>query len=323
MKNKFLHIAILFAAFCCANISDLRAQEKEHIVFYPQWTPQSQFLGFYVAQELGYYSDEGLDVEIRHIGFTEKETVMSKLISGEANIVGQQLLQSIVSRSEGLPIVNVMQTTQNCGLCCVANKPLNTPSDLNGLKISRWSAGYAETTEIIENDMRLHIDWIPSFGSTNLYLFGAVDATLCYTYSEYYKILYAKGSIPEENVLRFGDFGFNYPEDGLYVTESYYAEHKDAIEKFIRASQKGWQYVREHENEAIQHVFKYTELDHINTNLAFEKSMCNEYLRLQVNPATGEADFAPVSENVFNEIVVKMKDNGLIETSVNYKDFVR
>lgn len=323
MTNKFLHILVLLATFCCVNFFEAQGQEKEHIVFYPQWTPQSQFLGYYVAQEMGFYAEEGLDVEIRHIGVNENQTILSKLISGEADIIGQQLLQSIVSRSQGHPIVNVMQTTQNCGLCCVANKALSTPSDLNGLKISRWSNGYAETTEIIENDMHLDIDWVPSFGSTNLFIYNAVDATLCYTYSEYIKLLYAKGYIPEKNVLRFGDFGFNYPEDGLYVTETYYAEHKDAIEKFVRASQKGWQYVHEHADESLKFVFLYTEANHISTNLAFENSMLNEYLRLQINPATGEADFAPVTEATFNEMVEKLMANGLIENSVNYKDFVR
>ena len=323
MKNKLLHITILLIALCCAHSTRVQAQEKEHIVFYPQWTPQSQFLGYYVAQEMGFYADEGLEVEIRHIGVNENQTILSKLISGEADIIGQQLLQSIMSRSEGHPIVNVMQTTQNCGLCCIANKALSTPSDLNGLKISRWSMGYAETTEIIENDLQLDIDWVPSLGSTNLFIYNAVDATLCYTYSEYIKLMYAKGYIPEENVLRFGDFGFNYPEDGLYVTEDYYAEHKDAIEKFVRASKKGWQYVREHTDEAMKYTFIYTQANHIVTNLAFEKSMCMEYLRLQINPTTGEADFAPVSEAVFNEMVEKLKANGVIENTVNYKDFVR
>lgn len=321
MRNKFLQMAMLLATFLC--VSSLNAQEKEHIVFYPQWMPQSQFLGFYVAQEMGFYDEAGLDVEIKHIGKNENETVVHKLFSGHADIVGQQLMQSIVNHSKGLPVVNVMQITQNCGLCCVANTPLNTPSDLNNLKISRWNSGFAETIEILENDMKLNIHWIPSFGSTNLFIYDAVDATLCYTYSEYIRLVYAKGEIPEENVLRFGEYGFNYPEDGLYVTETYYNEHKDIVDRFVKASKKGWQYVSEHPEETLKIVFKYTEANHIRTNYAFESRMLEEYLRLQVNPKTGKADFAPVSEAVFNEMVEKLKDNKLIESTINYKDFVR
>lgn len=323
MKRRFLQIITLLFSICLPATTRAQEQGKEHIVFYPQWTPQSQFLGFYVAQELGYYDEAGLDVEIKHIGKSENHALVDKLISGQADIVGQQLMQSIVNRSKGLPIVNVMQITQNSGLCCVANKPLDTPSELNNLKISRWNSGFAEIIEIIEHDMDLSIRWIPSLCSTNLFIYGAVDATLCYTYSEYFQLMFAKGEIVPSNVLRFSDFGFNYPEDGLYVTESYYNDHKQAIDRFVAASAKGWQYVKDHKEEALQIVFKYTERNHIATNYAYEKCMLDEYLRLQVSPASGKADFTPVSENTFNEIVKKLKDNDLIGSTINYKDLIR
>lgn len=36
----------------------------QKITFTPQWTPQSQFAGYYAALENGYYAEAGLDVSI-------------------------------------------------------------------------------------------------------------------------------------------------------------------------------------------------------------------------------------------------------------------
>ena len=47
----------------------------QQIVFTPQWLPQSQFAGYYVAQELGYYEDAGLDVVIEHTSSDRKSVV--------------------------------------------------------------------------------------------------------------------------------------------------------------------------------------------------------------------------------------------------------
>ena len=43
-------------------VAGLSAGAQERFIFTPQWTPQAQFTGYYVAQELGFYRDAGLDV---------------------------------------------------------------------------------------------------------------------------------------------------------------------------------------------------------------------------------------------------------------------
>ena len=42
----------------------LQLSAQTRIVFTPQWTAQSQFAGYYVALEKGFYKSAGLDVEI-------------------------------------------------------------------------------------------------------------------------------------------------------------------------------------------------------------------------------------------------------------------
>jgi len=44
-------------------LTAMSAWPQKHFVFTPQWKAQAQFAGYYVAQEKGFYKDEGLSVQ--------------------------------------------------------------------------------------------------------------------------------------------------------------------------------------------------------------------------------------------------------------------
>lgn len=295
----------------------------QKLTFMPQWTPQAQFAGFYMAQEMGFYAQEGLDVEIRHIKANSTESILTQLVSGKVQIAGQQLLQSIIARSDGQKILNVMQITQKSGLWCVSHTPVSKPEDLQGMKIGRWKAGYSEFCDMLETYNNLHINWVPFINGINLYVFGAVDATLCYSFSEYIALQLAIGDIPDNQVLKFSDFGYECPEDGLYVTEEYYARNRDAVDKFVRASKKGWEYARTHKKQTLEVVMRICSENHIVTNRAMQERMLDNYISLQTNPATGKIDFAPVAEPVYNDVTRALLETGYIVNKPEYKEVIR
>ncbi|MCQ2150693.1 MAG: ABC transporter substrate-binding protein [Bacteroidales bacterium] len=295
----------------------------QKLTFMPQWTPQAQFAGFYMAQEMGFYAQEGLDVEILHIKANSTESILTQLVSGKVQIAGQQLLQSIIARSDGQKILNVMQITQKSGLWCVSHTPVSKPEDLQGMKIGKWKSGYSEFCDMLETYNNLHINWVPFINGINLYVYGAVDATLCYSFSEYIALQLAIGDIPDNQVLKFSDFGYECPEDGLYVTEEYYAQNKDAVDKFVRASKKGWEYARTHKKQTLEVVMRICSENHIVTNRAMQERMLDNYISLQTNPATGKIDFAPVTLSVYNDVTKALLETGYIVNKPEYKEVIR
>lgn len=295
----------------------------QKMTFMPQWTPQAQFAGFYMAQEMGFYAQEGLDVEILHIKANSTESILTQLVSGKVQIAGQQLLQSIIARSDGQKILNVMQITQKSGLWCVSHTPVSKPEDLQGMKIGKWKSGYSEFCDMLETYNNLHINWVPFINGINLYVYGAVDATLCYSFSEYIALQLAIGDIPDNQVLKFSDFGYECPEDGLYVTEEYYAQNKDAVDKFVRASKKGWEYARTHKKQTLEVVMRICSENHIVTNRAMQERMLDNYISLQTNPATGKIDFAPVTLSVYNDVTKALLETGYIVNKPEYKEVIR
>lgn len=65
---------------------------------------------------------------------------------------------------------------------------IRTFSDLRGKKVGVWKAGFGELGYMVDSDMELNIQWIPFLQGMNLYISGAVDATLAMSYNEYLQI---------------------------------------------------------------------------------------------------------------------------------------
>ena len=92
----------------------------QQITFTPQWTPQSQFAGYYAALENGFYEEAGLDVEIVHP--TKSYSSVNMLLDGSADIITGELIQAMSAAGNGINLVNLMQTTQHSTLALLARE---------------------------------------------------------------------------------------------------------------------------------------------------------------------------------------------------------
>ena len=96
--------------------------QQARIVFTPQWLPQAQFAGYYIAQEKGYYKDAGLDVDIVHPTASVQATYM--LSTGKADIISLFLVTALSFRNQGMDIVNVGQISQHSTILFVTKKSI-------------------------------------------------------------------------------------------------------------------------------------------------------------------------------------------------------
>lgn len=56
-KSGIISCILLLTAFFSAGTTNAQS-----IVLTPKWTAQAQFAGYYVAEKMGFYKEEGLDV---------------------------------------------------------------------------------------------------------------------------------------------------------------------------------------------------------------------------------------------------------------------
>ena len=266
-------------------LSDVDAQQ---IVFTPQWLPQSQFAGYYVALEKGFYKEAGLDVVIEHT--SSSDNAPDRLREGKCNAITMNVFDAIFNIDQGMEVVNVLQTALHTGLVIVPrNNDIKKLKDLSGKRVGIWRTHYYELSQIVNEDYDLNIEWIPFVQSVNLYISGAVDATMAMIYNEAYHI-YASGF---ENVsfISLADYGYDFPEEGVYFTKEYYEKYPDKAKAFAEASRRGWEWTHEHPDEALDIVMKVIEKNNLPAGRQHQKWMLNEVLRLQCDSISEKPTF--------------------------------
>ena len=167
----------------------------------------------------------------------------------------------------------------------------------------------------------LDYEWVPFTSGIQVFLSGAVDATMVVSYNEYYELLQAGFQMPEEYLYRFSEHDYNIQENGIYVKRDYYLSHRSELSRFSIACRRGWEWASAHPDEALDIVMKYVRQQHIHTNRMLQKLMLQEVLRLQIDRESRQREF-----RLRADMVVKasrlMHECGLIRREVTYRELV-
>lgn len=312
---KHLYCLILLLALFTGT---LKAQP---IILTPKWTAQAQFAGYYVADKMGFYKDEGLDVHIQHPSTSESS--FSFLKKGRAQVVVMNLSYALMERISGAKVVNIMQTSQENSLLLISHHPLKDVNSLQHKKIAVWNHLSEELLNQISQHYGLEVEWIRFNNGVNVFLSGAVDICLVGSYNEYIQLSECGVEVPSTNILRFADFGYNLPEDGLYVTEEFYQKHPEAIKKLVRASILGWQWANEHREETLDIVMEEVYKHNIGSNRYHQRKMLEEILRLQVDKQNDKRTYHLSREGFNCAINNLLPESAKKNNQIPYEDFVK
>lgn len=291
----------------------------QRMVFTPQWLPQAQFAGYYVAKVKGFYKEQGVEVSIQHPSVSNN--AINRIKTGRSNLVTLQLTEALKCIDQGVPLINVMQTSQQNSLMIVGHKHIHSIQDLKGKKVGRWRAGFYDIATSLDHQQQLNIEWIPFIHSVNLFVSKAVDATLAMSYNEYFQILSSGIDIDKSNVFYFSQMGYDIPEDGVYVTADYYKENRLAIGKFVAASRKGWQWAEQHPEETLDMVMAWAKVNNVATNREHQKWMLKEILRLQKEQKSGQSTFVLSPRAVKQASDILLRD-GIIHKEITFNQII-
>jgi len=309
--------SLLIWIFVSGLIISAQAQPQK-IVFSTHWLPQAQFSGYYVAEEMGFYKEAGLDVEIIHP--SASINAMEFLESGQADIISLFLVSGLDNRFRGVDLVNIAQLSHNSALMFVAkkNSNINTLNDFKGKKIGIWSSGFQEVPRALIEERRLDVSWIPIHSTVNLFLLNGIDVMTVMWYNEYNQI-YLNG-LDEDELSTFflSDYGYNIPEDGLYVLQKTLDEKQDALKAFVEASIKGWQYAESHREYTLDIVIDRMRRANVPSNKPHQKWMLDKILELQY-----PFENTVLEKPSFEKVHAILKDLYQKSPDVLYEDFFR
>lgn len=308
--NKRLWIYLLALA-----VLPIQAQK---LIFTPQWTAQAQFAGYYVAQEKGFYQQAGVEVEIVHPSVTQP--AMSRIRQNLCQATTLQLCQAMELVDTGMELVNILQTSMNNAMVIVSARDKD-PLTQRGERVGIWSVGFGQLAICMSIKEGLDYNWVRFSTNVNLFVAGALDATLAMSYNEYYQLMQAGIKLTDKNVYRFCDHGYNVQEDGVYMTRDYYNKHRDQAHRFAQASRKGWEWAAAHPEEALDIVMKYVSKDRIATNRVMQRLMLKEVLRLQVDRESKKREFR-LRPDMVKRASDLMKDYSMLDHEVTYDQLI-
>jgi len=310
---------VLFLTFLLilALPSVVAGQEADKpFVFSPQWMAQAQFAGYYAAQEKGFYDEEGVKVEIVHPFATQD--LRERLSNSEADAATLPLTEAMSMVASGFPLVNILQTSMNTALAIVSRNGQD-PTSLGKAKVSTWRSGFDQVVRCMASDWGTQFQWIEAANPVSLFIAAAVDATVTMTYNELFLIKQA--GFNTVGVYKLKDHDLNIQEEGVYMPRSKYLNDKDRADRFARASRRGWEWVAEHQDEALDIVMKYVKEYRIPTNRIIQKLMLQEVLSLQLDPGSRQRAFVlrPDMVDKANKILV---GGGMLSREVKVEELL-
>ena len=232
-----------------------------------QWVAQSQFAGYYAAVDQGFYEDFCLDVTIVEGGVDI--VPQQQLGSGAVDYAIAWVPKALVSRAEGIDIVNVAQMYQRSGTLQVsfADTGIESPADFAGRKVGNW--GFGNEFELLAgsraNGVEPGVDYEliqQNFDMTAL-ISGEIDAAQAMIYNEYAQVLETvnqqTGELyqPEDlTVIDWNDVGTAMLQDAVWASGERLADadYQDQTTRFIAGSIQGWAWCRDNVEACVDVV---------------------------------------------------------------------
>ncbi len=301
--HQHLAVRVLAALMLSALVfgSTATAQSPAKVRLQIKWVPQAQFAGYFVAADKGYYADENLDVTIIPGGpdiVTEQQVT-----NGQAEFGVDWVASFLAFRDKGLPLVDVAQIYQTSGLLLVSKKSANIskPEDLKGRNVGVWYGGnefeFLALMDKLKFDPDKDLNVIKQGFTMDPFLAGQMDAASAMTYNEL-QIVYESGVNPNDlNVMRYNDQGVGMLEDNLFATEDMVKSNPDLVQRFVRASVKGWQDAIDDQAGAVSIVMKHVEPG--STTVEHQTRMMSEVAKLVMPDGVATGQLGVMDANRF------------------------
>ncbi len=239
--------SLMFAGCGEGNDNRIRLNEVTHSIFYAP---------LYVAYNLGYFEDEGLEVTIESA--TGSDASMTALLSGSADIVLVGPETVVYSQGTQDSPVIFGQLTQKDGSFFVSSEDIDnfTLADLEGTTIigGRQGGMPAMTLEYIIKDAGLTIGTNTASGEVNLrtdVAFNMIGSEFITSGCEFCTLFEPTATSLEKEGSGYvleavGEFSGYLPYTVFATKQSFIDEKGEQAEKFLNAVYRGYQYIANH-----------------------------------------------------------------------------
>lgn len=241
---------------CGSNDTAVADNKLEKVTFVLDWTPNTNHTGLYAAQEMGYFEEAGLEVEIVQ---PPEDGAVVLVASGKAQfgVSFQDSLAAALAEDTKMPVTAVASMIQHntSGIISRAGEGMNTPKGLENHSYATWNGAIELATlqEVVEADNGdfSKVELIPSTVTDEVSALktNSVDSIW---------IFYGWAGVKTElegldtDYFAFADIDpvFDYYTPVIIAGNQFLEENPDTAKAFLSAVSKGYEFAMEHPEEA-------------------------------------------------------------------------
>jgi NitT/TauT family transport system substrate-binding protein len=267
MKMKTLALALMGAmAAASAFATSASAQALEKFPFRLNWTLYGEHAPFFVALDKGFYKEEGLDVEIME---GSGSTTVAQLVANATNPVAYVDAATMMRGvSNGMPIKAVGVSLQQSPMSFIYRADAAKPTKIDEIKGSRIAITAGDASLAIftafMGKLNMKVDDVKLITVANpaakeqAVLSGQADALLGYFMDQGPRMQLQSGV--KMGWTRLYDMGGVSTLSSAIIVNNNWAQdakNQDMLRRFLRASQRGWDYTDKHREEAAEIFLKH------------------------------------------------------------------
>jgi ABC-type nitrate/sulfonate/bicarbonate transport system substrate-binding protein len=236
------------------------------------WIKNTEFAGFFVAQEKGYYKDEAINLTINP---TAQNLTEVQAVAGKTDLIGLQGGATLmIARSTGIPVKAFGALFQKGpgAFVWMESSGIKGIKDFKGKKIGHQQTARASTEAMLSlNGMSVDdVTMIPIGFDLAPLLTGQVDVLTGLVTNQ---VILLEQQGHKVGYAPYSDLGFGFYWNTPFVTDETFSAKKDLLAAWLRASARGWDYALKNPDEVAKLVVeKYGEgLDLVNQTLELKR----------------------------------------------------
>jgi ABC-type nitrate/sulfonate/bicarbonate transport system substrate-binding protein len=222
------------------------------------WTPNVNHLGFFIAQEKGFYQELGVTVSFLNPQEDDYQTTPGKKLELGLADFALAPFETVISlnnktnRVEAIAVYALLQSDLS-SITTLASSGLNSPRELVGKTYASYKARYEDTIvqKLVSHDGgegAFTVSYPEKLGIWNTLLEGKADATWIFDNWEGVEAV-TRGIALRS--FRLAEYGIPYGYSPVLIAKKSQLEANKALyKKCIAATQKGYAFAQTHPEEA-------------------------------------------------------------------------
>ena len=296
------------------------AAPLQHVVVATGFVPNVEFTPYYVAQDKGYYSAAGLNVEMN---YDRVSNLMQLVGQGKYDFAVASGDTVVPAQAQHIPVTYVMAQYQKYPIGAMTLKnggvPLNSPADLKGKNVgfsgpggptyvglrALLKAGHLKESDITETNI--------GFTETQSLISHQIDVAMTFIDNEPVQAAalgYPVKVLPVSKYLKLTSVG-------LVTSSKSVKRHANKVQRFVTATLKGLQFMLKHPNQAFAIAMKRQPEITDPAQIAIQRKVLTARMTFQQPPKHHPLGWSNPSS--WNATIKFLRSIGVVDKNINVK----